>query len=255
MDQLSDPLADVLTVEREYSTHIPDDPGETRDPTTDGFIDEVSAQVLEDEAKKAHAEEGDVDFVEIFGQLSPGQRAALLATDALGRIGRMSIRSARWIDMKAVPKHLHLRWISPDLVHAGLGMRGYQPVRKTATTQTWVPNARQYGPHRVFVSGKSILCAIPMREYLARRAAEQQSVQQEVFEDLNEHVRAAVATVHKKLGISRKQAEKIGRDTDGLSMVRGPDPAGPGDRVTAEGVEEELALQKKGRRKSRVKRG
>jgi hypothetical protein len=237
-------------VDRDYSSIIPDDPGDERDPDRDNFIDEVSAEVLAEQAK-SQLGEGDVDVIDIWDDLPAAQKQALLQSEALAYTTGVKDRSARHIDWNVVPKHLHLRWISPALVNKGFGYRGYTPVRRTAITQSWVPNARQFGSQKVFVMGGAILCATPKRIWLARHAQELQSTSIGQTQEANEHVRAAISTLHKKLGISKSQAERLDREHDGIVMHRGPDPDGPGDRVTAEELEN---LQKPSRR-SKARRG
>lgn len=247
-------LEAVMQAERDFDVELPDAPGEKRDPSRDNFVDELTAEEIAAQDTKMAEEEGSLgNMVNVWRDLKPEQRAALLSSEALGRAGRAAgPRSARWINEKAVPANLHLRWMSLQVVQDGAGWRGYKPVLRNDQTQQWVPNCRQYGAHKTYMVGRSVLCAIPMREYLARVAAEFQSANVDQFDELNDDFVGAIKVLSKRMGLTKAQAARLERQGfNGFTMVKGPDPGGKADVVDADEVEEQIAsrVNQKARRR------
>lgn len=211
------------------------------------YIDENYQEDLDYGGNIEPLAEGEVDIVEIFDSLPSEEKAAVLATDYLAQFGRSEIRSPLFIDKKAVPKRLTLYWISRRMAENGWGYRGYRPVQRTAKTQAWVPNCKQYGRRKEFVIGPYVLCAIPTRVYLARKAAQWQSGNTRRLEDLSSIVKGALEANARRYGIDPTVAKKIDEST-GVHFSKSPDPEGPRDLMDAGKVEQTLS-KPQGRRK------
>lgn len=242
----------MVRVEREVEESLPDldNLPQDRDPNRDSFIDEKSAAMLEEQAKKDAEESGAFDHAAIWDSLTEDERLALLNSDDLGRKVVIFPRSPRYIDPKAVPPHLHLRWIA---VGNRMGQWGYRPVLRKPETMEWVPNMARHGKSKVFMDRGAVLCAIPTKEWLARVRAEHHATNVEAFESYSKPYQAAIGKLTKAFGLTAAQAEKLSRDGNpGFKLSKGPDPAGKRDMVSADEIEEQ---QERASTTTRVRRG
>lgn len=226
---------------------------ENRNVDTDNFIDEVSAQQLEEKYARAMEEEGTVDFAKIWGDLDNQTMSVILRTETLAQEGRTDRPNVLFIDdidhvprnkdgsfvhTPIVPNHLKCWWVSPWFVRTGANMRGFRPVRRTPETEKWVPHATQVGSGPYLRAMNYVLCAMDRNRWLRRKAAEAESVSLTQIRRDSEEYQSAMRNAHSRLGVSRKRASEL--DTgDGISITRVSSPDGPRDMMSAESLEEE----------------
>lgn len=187
------------------------------------YIDEtVAALMREEKAKATGLGEGEKTPGELFRQMTPAQKAALLATYHVKTLTGVSTNHPLWINKEAVPENVSLHWLSPK-VTASLGMRGYRRVPLTPETQKWAPNARQLGSAKWITHANYVLCAIDADVALEAEVLRHRRTN-DILEEHDERFRSALRSVAGLTGMRREQAEKLDRAGRGIIATRGYDP-------------------------------
>lgn len=213
------------------------------DPATANYFDEI---VLEADkfSPSDGASEDERKIAEVFSDLSPKQREAVMRKYRARVTRRITAESPLFIDevyAKKTAPQWHFRWIAPRGIKR-FGMRGYRPVVRTAKMMKIVPNCRQLGTGKYIEQADNVLCALPMTEWLHRQAEEWRAVN-DVVTEMSEQHKSALSAVAAKIGLSKSDAERLDREGTGLFITRGPDPESPDVADLVSGEDEDLVIE------------
>lgn len=193
------------------------------DPNAVEHIDEVVAEALRlQKTADVELEEGQKTPGQMFRELSPAQKAALLATYHVTTLGTSTANHPMWINLDAVPDTIRLAWLSPNIVER-LGMRGFRRVLANPRTQKWAPNARQLGSAKFITHANYTLCAIDSDVSLERQVAAYRQTNA-ILDENDERFRSAIRSGAGQIGLAKDKAAQLDTSGRGVVATRGDDP-------------------------------
>lgn len=201
----------------------------------DDFIDERVAEAMRTGIDGSF-DEKEMTIAQMFRKLSPEQKAAVLATYSAASVQGVGTKAVMWIDESKVPDTIRCGWLSVTII-GELGMRGYARVKRTPTTEKWVPNCKQFGTSTWIKNGPYYLCAIPAAVKLAQEADEYHASNDLVSKN-DERFRSALRSIAGSIGMTQREVERRDAESIGVIATRGYDPGSPGKADLLETEEE-----------------